>query len=103
MKEFIPFKPRHLPSWSSIFESPAEPPEISCTFSYTQHGVVLMEISGRVFMFEIVNRRTDGGTDRRTKASSLRERLHIHKVFTKDKYVYLNYHKFSIKSYVLDV
>ena len=46
-KEYIPFKPRHLPSLSSIFESPAEPPEISCTFSYTQHGVVLMEISGR--------------------------------------------------------
>ena len=31
---------------TSIFESPAEPPEISCTFSYTQHGVVLTEISG---------------------------------------------------------
>ena len=34
---------------------------------------------------------------------SLRERLRIHKVFTKDKSFYLNYHKFSIKSYVLDV
>ena len=33
-----------------FFESPAEPPEISCTFSYTQHGVVLMEISGRAIM-----------------------------------------------------
>ena len=48
-KEFIPFKPSHLPSLSSIFESPAEPPEISCTYSYTQHGVVLTEISGRDF------------------------------------------------------
>ena len=33
----------------------------------------------------------------------LRERLHTHKVFTKDQSFYLNYHKFSIKSYVLDV
>ena len=33
----------------------------------------------------------------------LRERLCTHKVFTKDQYFYLNYHKFSIKSYVLDV
>ena len=34
---------------------------------------------------------------------TLRERLHTHKVFTKDQFFYLNYHKFSIKSYVLDV
>ena len=34
---------------------------------------------------------------------SLRERLRTHNVFTKDQYFYLNYHKFSIKSYVLDV
>ena len=34
---------------------------------------------------------------------SLRERLRTHKVFTKDQCFYLNYHKFSIKSYVLDV
>ena len=34
---------------------------------------------------------------------SLRERLRTHKVFTKDKCFYLNYHKFSIKLYVLDV
>ena len=34
---------------------------------------------------------------------SLRERLGTHKVFTKDQCFYLNYHKFSIKSYVLDV
>ena len=34
---------------------------------------------------------------------SLRERLRSHKVFTKDQYFYINYHKFSIKSYVLDV
>ena len=33
----------------------------------------------------------------------LRERLRTHKVFTKDLCFYLNYHKFSIKSYVLDV
>ena len=35
--------------------------------------------------------------------SALRERLRTHKVFTKDHCLYLNYHKFSIKSYVLDV
>ena len=34
---------------------------------------------------------------------TLRERLCTHKVFTKDQCFYLNYHKFSIKSYVLDV
>ena len=35
--------------------------------------------------------------------NSYRERLHTDKVFTKDQSFYLNYHKFSIKSYVLDV
>ena len=34
---------------------------------------------------------------------SLRERLRTHKVFTKDQCFYLNYYKFSIQSYVLDV
>ena len=34
---------------------------------------------------------------------SLRERLRTHKVFTKDQCYYLNCHKFSIESYVLDV
>ena len=34
---------------------------------------------------------------------TLRERLRTHKVFTKKQSFYLNYHKFSIKSYVLDV
>ena len=34
---------------------------------------------------------------------SLRERLRTHKFFTKDQCFYLNYHKFFIKSYVLDV
>ena len=34
---------------------------------------------------------------------SLRERLRTHKSFTKDQCFNLNYHKFSIKSYVLDV
>ena len=34
---------------------------------------------------------------------TLRERLRTHKFFTKDKCFYLIYHKFSIKSYVLDV
>ena len=34
---------------------------------------------------------------------SITERLSTHKVFTKDQCFYLNYHKFSIKSYVLDV
>ena len=33
----------------------------------------------------------------------LRERLRTHKVFTKDQCFYLNYHKISIKSYVLDM
>ena len=32
---------------------------------------------------------------------TLRERLRTHKVFTKDQCFYLNYHKFSIKSYVI--
>ena len=34
---------------------------------------------------------------------SLREHLRTHKFFTKDQCFYLNYHTFSIKSYVLDV
>ena len=34
---------------------------------------------------------------------TLRERLRTPKVFTKYQFFYLNYHKFSIKSYVLDV
>ena len=33
----------------------------------------------------------------------LRERLHTHKSFTKDQCFYLNYRKFSLESYVLDV
>ena len=35
--------------------------------------------------------------------SALRERFRTHKVFTKDQCFYLNHHKFSIKSFVLDV
>ena len=31
------------------------------------------------------------------------ERLRTHKVFAKDQCFYLDYHKFSIKLYVLDV
>ena len=34
---------------------------------------------------------------------ALRERLRTHKVFKKDQWFYINYHKFSIKSYVLDL
>ena len=34
---------------------------------------------------------------------TLRKRLRTHKVFTKDHCFYLNCHKFSIRSYVLDV
>ena len=34
---------------------------------------------------------------------TLRERLRTHKVFIKDQCFYLNYHKFSIKLYVVDV
>ena len=34
---------------------------------------------------------------------TLLERLRTHKVFTKDQCFYLNSHKFSIKSYVVDV
>ena len=37
----------------------------------------------------------------RLMQSALRERLRTHKVFTKDQRLYLNYNKFSIKSYVL--
>ena len=38
------------------------------------------------------------------RGSSLHERLRSYKVFfTKDQYFYLDYHKFSIKSYVFDV
>ena len=40
---------------------------------------------------------------RGSKLHTLRERLRTHKFFTKDQCFYLNYHKFSIKSYVLDV
>ena len=36
-------------------------------------------------------------------AQTLRERLRTHTVITKDQCFYLNYHKLSIKSYVLDV
>ena len=39
----------------------------------------------------------------KSQDGTLRERLRTHKVFTKDQCFYLNYHKFSIKSYVLDV
>ena len=35
--------------------------------------------------------------------SALLERLRTHKVLTKDQCFYLNYYKFSVKSYVLDV
>ena len=34
---------------------------------------------------------------------AFRERLRTHKAFRKDQCFYLNYHKFSIKSYVVDV
>ena len=40
---------------------------------------------------------------KKSQDGTLRERLRTHKVFTKDQCFYLNYHKFSIKSYVLDV
>ena len=43
------------------------------------------------------------GTTVMTPSFPLRERLRTHTVFTKDQCFYLNYHKFSIKSYVLDV
>ena len=39
----------------------------------------------------------------RPKQTTLRERLHTHKVFTKGQCFNLKYCKFSIKSYVLDV
>ena len=35
--------------------------------------------------------------------NTLLKRLRTHKVFTKDQCFYLNYHKISIKSYVVDV
>ena len=40
---------------------------------------------------------------KKSQDGTLRERLRTHKAFTKDQCFYLNYHKFSIKSYVLDV
>ena len=40
---------------------------------------------------------------KKSQDGTLRERLRTHKVFTKDQCFYLNYHKFFIKSYVLDV
>ena len=46
---------------------------------------------------------TNPGSNNPEKYSSLRKRLRTHKIFTKDQCFYLNYHKFSIKSYVLDV
>ena len=39
----------------------------------------------------------------RNQIIALRERLRTYKVFTKDQCFYLNHHKFSIKSFVLDV
>ena len=44
-----------------------------------------------------------GGTFKNKIWNALRERLRTHKVLTKDQCFYLNYHKFSIKSYVLNV
>ena len=43
------------------------------------------------------------GENKHLAIDALRERLRTHKVFTKDQWFYFNYHKFSIKSYVLDV
>ena len=40
---------------------------------------------------------------KKSQDGTLPKRLRTHKVFTKDQCFYLNYHKFSIKSYVLDV
>ena len=42
-------------------------------------------------------------TIRQATSLHVRERLRTHKVFTKYQCFYHNYHKFSIKSYVLDV
>ena len=39
----------------------------------------------------------------RNQFIALRERLRTYKVFTKDQCFYLNHHKFSIKSFVLDM
>ena len=47
-------------------------------------------------MFEVLN-------VCQVRNSSLRECLRTHKVFTKNECFNLNYHKFSMKSYVLDV
>ena len=40
---------------------------------------------------------------KKSQDGTLRERLRTNKIFAKDQCFYLNYHKFSIKSYVLDV
>ena len=57
---------------------------------------ILMDILNVLFYGELMVAKTK-------RHCSLRERLRTHKVFTKRPVFYLNYHKFSIKSYVLDV
>ena len=57
-----------------------------------------MQILGFLIVLVLGNRLQSG-----KKIFSLHERLRTHKVFTKDQCFYINYHKFSIKSYVLDV
>ena len=60
--------------------------------------------SGRLEELGIVPLTQDSRTSMSAPSkSTLRERLRTHKVFTKIQCFYLNYHKFSIKSYVLNV
>ena len=54
-------------------------------------------------IFDLIHVSHKPGVQSQGLARALRERLRTHKVFTKGHCFYLNYHKFSIKSYVLDV
>ena len=64
---------------------------------------MLTEVSCKILIYKDAYKMCQLGHDKTCFMPSLRERLCTHKVFTKDQCFYLNYHKFSIKSYVLDV
>ena len=61
-------------------------------------------IESSVTRRDVVRKKTGSNTRTDlTENNALRERLRTHKVFTKYQSFYLNCHKFSIKSYVVDV
>ena len=64
----------------------------------------LMYVFGAVFiLYSAISSSVTTFLERAVHSDTLRERLRTHKVLTKDQHFYLNYNKFSIKSYVLDV